>query len=123
MTGRCEFHDGRHCRRCARREPKANEEPQYRKENPAVLRNQRDGSGTEATDQDARNGERLATETIGEESRRQRAEHGADAGAHQHDRGLPEGQVPFRRQHRHQKPDHEEIEEVDHAGHGEKDDR
>jgi hypothetical protein len=99
------------------------EEAQYRKEDPAVLRYQRNRAGTEAADQDTGDSERLAAKPIGEEARRQRAKHGADAGAHQHDRGLPEGQVPFRRQHRHQKPDHEEIEEVDHAGHGEKDDR
>ncbi len=65
MIGWSEFDDGRYRSRCARREPKANEEPQYRKENPAIFRYQRNRAGTEATNQDAGNGERLAAEAIG----------------------------------------------------------
>ena len=123
VAGWSEFDDRRHRSRGTGREAKTHEEAQASEKDPAVFRYNGNRAGTEPADQHTGNGQRFPPEAIGEEARSQRAQHGADAGAHQHDRGLPEGQMPFRRQHRHQKADHEEIKEIDHAGHGKKDDR
>ena len=56
---------------------------------------------------------RLAAEAVGQRAPDQRSEDGADAGTQQHDRGLAEGQVPLRRQHRDQEADDEIVEIIE----------